>query len=189
MIDVKVNGVRSRKYAGKVQLTDIVGEAYDDGEVLESVKINGKEVQIPQISEIYVLDGQNVEIEFITLDKSIFKIAKSAIEFLDWLNIQNMEGDRVFSVLSKASSGFEIMENAIFSIHSSGRKAKTDEESKKIVEMFEEINSFTALGKSDEVRKRIEDLCDIYRKIFSRVSEGGSSDGSVHTERNFNFKS
>lgn len=189
MIEVKVNGMESRKYAGKVQLIDIVGEAYSDGKVLESVKINGEKIPIPRISEIYVSDGQSVDINFITLDQSIFQIAKSAIEFLDWLNAQDMEGDRVFNVLSKAASGFEIMENAIFSIHSSGRKIETDEESKKIVEMFEEVNSFTALGKNDEVKKRIKDLCDIYRRIFLRVFEGGLLNGSIHTKRDLNFKS
>ncbi len=189
MIEVKVNGMEFRKYAGKVQLSDIVGETYDDGEVLESVKINGEEIPISQISEIYVLDGQSIDIKFITLDQSIFRIAESAINFLDWLDAQNMEGDHVFSVLSKAASGFEVMENAVFSIHSSGRRIKTDEESKKIVETFEEVNSFTALGKNDEVKKRIKELCDIYRRIFSRVFEGGLSDGSIHTKRNLNFKS
>ena len=189
MIEVKVNGMESREYAGKVQLTDIVGEIYSDGKVLESVKINGEEVPIPRISEIYVSDGQRVDIKFITLEQSIFQIAKSAIEFLNWLDVQDMEGDRVFSVLPRAASGFEVMENAIFSIHSSGKKIKTDEESKKIVEMFEEVNSFVALGKNDEVKKRIKDLCDIYRRIFSRVFEGGLLDGSIHTKRDLNFKS
>ncbi len=189
MIDVKVNGIESRKYAGKVQLIDVVGETYSEGRVLESVKINGEEVPISRISEMYVSDGQNVDIKFITLDQSIFQIAKSAIEFLNWMDVQDMKGEKVFRTLSKAASGFEVMENAIFSIHSSGKKIKTDEESKKIVKMFEEINSFTALGENDEARKRVKDLCGIYRKIFSRVSEGGSLDGSIHTERNFNFKS
>jgi hypothetical protein len=174
MIEVVVNGKESRKYAGKVKLEEIVGDLYPEGKILESITINGKEIPLSNLEGTVVKDGENVSIQFISLDEGITNIAKSALEFIEWVNSQNMDDDHVFGNLSKLSSGFEIMENAIFSIESTGRKIESEEESKEILKAFEEINSFTALENKEEVREKIKKVTEIYKRIFSRILEGGT---------------
>ena len=174
MIEVVVNGKESRKYAGKVKLEEIVGDLYPEGKILESITINGREIPLSKLERTVVRDGENVNIQFISLDEGIANIAKSALEFIEWADSQNMDDDHVFGNLSKLSSGFEIMENAIFSIESTGRKVKSEEESKEILKNFEEINSFTALEKKEEVREKVKKVAEIYRRIFSRILEGGT---------------
>ncbi len=189
MIKVKVNGVESRNYAGRVSLGEIVSDLYPKDNVLEYVKVDGQNVPISNFPKIYVSDNQVVDLGFMSLEQSITKIAQSAVEFLDWLDSQDMDKDHIFTTLSKIASGLEVIENAIFSIQSVGRKIETEQENRDVVTKLEEINSFTTLGKKEEVRKRIQELSGIYRKIFLRVLEGGFADGSVYTERNFNGKS
>lgn len=189
MIKVKVNGVESRNYAGKVSLGEIVSDLYPKDYVLEYVRVDGKNVPTSDLSKIYVSGDQIVDLGFMSLEQSVTKIAQSAVEFLDWLDSQDMDEDHIFTTLSKIASGLEVIENAIFSIQSVGRKIETDQESRDVIAKLEEINSFTTLGKKEEVRKRIQELSKIYRKIFLRVLEGGFVDGSVYTKRNFNSKS
>ncbi len=176
MIEVVVNGKESRKYAGKVRLEEIIGELYPEGEILESVSVNGREIPLSDLESAIVKDGENVSIRFISLDEGIKNIAKSALEFIEWINSQNLDDDHIFETLSKISSGFEVMENAIFSIQSAGKKIESEEESRSILEMFEEINSFTALENKEEIRKRINKITRAYKDIFSRILEGGKSD-------------
>ncbi len=189
MIKVRINGIESRSYAGKLLLSEIVGDLYPKGNVLEYVRVNGENVPISNLSETYVRDDQIVDLGFMTVEQSITKIIMSALEFLNWLDLQNMNEEHIFATLSKIASGFEVIENAIFSIQSTGTKIETDDERQEIIAKFEEINSFTTLGKKEEVRERIQELSKIYRKIFSRALEGGISNGSIHAERDSNGKS
>lgn len=189
MIKVKINGIESRNYAGKVSLGEIVGDVYPKDTVLEYVKIDGENVLSQDLSKVYVSDSQIVDLGFMSLEQSITKIAQSAVDFLDWLDSQNMDDDHIFTTLSKIASGLEVMENAIFSIQSVGKKIETEQENRAVITKFEEINSFTALGKKEEVRNRIQEVSKIYRKIFSRVLEGGALDEPVHAKRDLDGKS
>ncbi len=177
MIEVMVNGNESRKYAGKVRLEEIVGDLYPEGKVLESVTINGREIPLSDLSNVFVEDGENVNIKFISLNEGITNIAKSALEFIEWVESQDMDDEHIFKDLSKISSGFEIMENAIFSIQSTGRKIESEEDSKNRDKIFEEINSFTALENKEKVREKIKEAAEVYKRIFSRILEGGSTNG------------
>ncbi len=177
MIEVLINGNEARRYAGKVKLNEIIGDLYPAGKILESVTVNGKEIPLSEVSEVFVKDGEVVKINFISLDEGITNIAKSALEFIEWVKHQNMDDDHIFRNLSKISSGFEVMENAIFSIQSVRKKIENDDETKKLIKIFEEINTFTALENKEKVREKIEEATETYAKIFSRILEGGSSDG------------
>ncbi len=175
MIEVMVNGDREKTYAGRVRLDEIVGDVYPEGKVLESVEINGKEIPIAQMTEIFVKDGEKVVLKFISMKESISNIAKSALDFLGWIESQKMDDENLFSTLSKITSGFEVMENALFSIRSTGIRVESEEEQSKKVKLFEEINSLTVLEKKTEVRDKIKEVTHLYKKIFTRLlgGEGG----------------
>ncbi len=175
MIEVIVNGEK-RAFAGKVKLNEIVEEVYPHGKVLEVVEINGREVPITQMTEISVKDGEKVVLKFIPIKESVSNIAKSALDFLDWIGDQKIDGENIFSTLSKITSGFEIMENALFSISSTGIKVETKEENEQKIKLFEEINSLTALEKRTEVGEKIKEVTQLYKKIFTRLLEGGLTD-------------
>lgn len=170
MITVKINGNEIKKYEDRKKLIEIVSELYLKDSVLDSVKIDKKDIQISELDRIDIWGDQTVELFFITISQSIFRISESAMEFLDWIDVQNIEND-IFSILPRIVNGFEMLENAINSIKQIRPHFETREEEELKSNIFMEINSFVALENKDETVKRIKKVCVIYRKIFSQVLE------------------
>lgn len=170
MIKVKINGNEIKRYDKTKKLIEIVSELYPKDNVLDSVKVDKKNIQISELDKIDIKGDQTVELFFITISQSILRISESAMEFLDWIDAQDVEND-VFHILPRIVNGFEMLENAISSINQIRPYFETKEEKEEKSNIFMEINSFVALENKDETVKRIKKVCGIYRKIFSQVLE------------------
>ncbi len=170
MITVKVNGKEVQKYEGKKVLAEIVAEMYPKDSVLDSIKVDSKNVPISRIEDFDLLGNRTVELDFISIAQSILRISDSALKFLEWIDLQNLDKE-VFSLLPRIVSGFEALESAIISIRQFRKDVEKKEEEDEKSTYFIEINSFIALENKDEVIKRVKNICGIYRKIFLRVLE------------------
>jgi hypothetical protein len=170
MITVKVNGTEVQKYKEKKKLAEVISELYPKDSVLNSVRLNHKSLQIADIQNVDLAENQLVELTFISVSKSILQIADSAIQFLDWVEAQNLD-EEIFSILPRIVSGFETLESAILSIRQFRKDVELKEEEEDKNTRFIEINSFIVLTNKIEVVKRIKEICGIYRKIFLRILE------------------
>ncbi|BBJ27939.1 hypothetical protein [Athalassotoga saccharophila] len=170
MIKVTINGNEAKRYEKNVRLSDVISELYPQNSVLDEIKINKKPLPISEIDNCVLAGNETVDLSFITVSQSILRISNNAMQFLDWIENQNIEND-IFSVLPQIVNGFEVFESALSSIKQIGRnfESKEDEEQKRRI--FMEINSFVALENKDETVKRIKKVCEIYRKIFSKILE------------------
>ncbi|HEU25114.1 MAG: hypothetical protein C0176_08325 [Mesoaciditoga sp.] len=170
MIKVTINGNEVKSYEKSVRLSDIISELYPQNSVLDDIKINKKSFPISEIDKCTLAGNETVDLSFITVSQSILKISESAMQFLDWIDAQNIEDD-IFSVLPQIVSGFEVFESALNSIKQLGRNFESKEDEEEKSRIFMEINSFVALENKDETIKRIKKVCEIYRKIFSKILE------------------
>lgn len=174
MINVRVNGEETRKYSGNVRLEEIVQEIYPKDSVLESIRIGLREVNISEIQSVNVFDGQDVNFKFVSINQGIKNVAGSAVQFLDWLDAQGLDADKTFVNLESIANGFDMLESAVSSMETLGKnKIKTDEEKSFILKRLTEINSYFVLEKKEEVMKRVREISETYRKVFTRVIEGG----------------
>ncbi len=170
MIRVTINGNEVKKYEKSVKLSDIISELYPQNSVLDEIKINKKLLPISEIDKCVLSGSETVDLSFITVSESILRISESAMQFLDWVDQQNIEND-IFSVLPQIVNGFEVFESALNSIKQMGRDFESKEDEEEKSKLFMEINSFVALENKDETVKRIKNVCEIYRKIFSKILE------------------
>lgn len=170
MIKIVVNGNEIEKYDKNIKLSDVILEVYPQNSVLDEIKINKKSFPISEIEKCILKGNEVVDLSFITVSQSILRISESAMQFLDWIDNQNLEND-VFSVLPQIVNGFEIFESAINSIKRIGRDLESKAEEEEKSKIFIEINSFVALENKAETARRIKIVCEIYKKIFSKVLE------------------